>query len=202
MLLVIGNITSQKFISIPIGDIHIFELSIGATVFPLTFLITDLVTEFYGKERAVFCVRSAIFVNIVAACIITLMNHVPAANWSKINDHTFNDVFGIYSLLFIGSTMSSYISQLLDTNIYLTLKAWTKGRHLWLRNNLSTAISLLLDTSVVIIFLAALDVLPKEQAIPLIINGYIFKLIFTISNTPIFYAAVICIRSYIYRNPD
>lgn len=112
VLVVIGNLTYQKFVEIDI--IHIFELSVGAILYPLTFLITDLITEFYGKDRAKFCVNVTIAMNIITVLIIALMDFLPATQWSKINDTMFHNMFGFCSVAFLCSILACYISQILD----------------------------------------------------------------------------------------
>jgi len=68
-IVITGNLTYQKFVYLPILNIYNFELSVGAIFYPLTFLITDLITEFYGKPHARFCVKLAVLISI----LITLM---------------------------------------------------------------------------------------------------------------------------------
>ena len=69
-LIVTGNLIYQKFVYLPILPFHTFELSVGAILYPLTFLITDLIAEFYGKDKARFCVKLAIAMNVLTAIII------------------------------------------------------------------------------------------------------------------------------------
>lgn len=196
VLIVIGNLTYQKFVALPILPFHTFELSVGAMIYPLTFLITDLIAEFYGKERARFCVQFAIAMNVLAAILIMSMDILPATEWSKVDDPTFHKVFGFYSVAFIGSMLACYTSQALDIKLYLWIRKVTKGDWLWLRNNGSTAISLFADTFIVISFMTLFGVLPVEQVWLLIINSYSFKLFFTICSTPLFYVCVGLMRRY------
>lgn len=67
VLIVMGNLIYQKFVFLPILPFHTFELSVGAILYPLTFMLTDLIAEFYGKDKANFCVRLAIVMNITVA---------------------------------------------------------------------------------------------------------------------------------------
>lgn len=194
VLIVMGNLTYQKFVSINILPFHTFELSVGAILYPLTFLVTDLIAEFYGKERARFCVHFAIIINIIAATIISIMDFLPATSWSKIDDTTFHSVFGFYSIAFIGSIIACYIAQTVDVLFYLWLRKLTGGRHLWLRNNGSTLISLFIDTFIVIWFMSTFGALPKEQMWVLIFNSYSWKLFFTVCSTPLFYISVAIIK--------
>ena len=146
VLLVMGNLIYQKFVFLPIFSFHTFELSVGSILYPLTFLVTDLITEFYGKEKANFCVRLGIFMNIFIACIIASIDQLGATNWSKIDDATFHKVFGLYSVAFIGSIVACYTAQIVDIRLYLWIRKITKGKWLWARNNGSTAVSLFVDT--------------------------------------------------------
>jgi queuosine precursor transporter len=190
VLIVMGNMIYQKFVVLPILSFHTFELSVGAIVYPLTFLLTDLIAEFYGKNKANFCVKLALIMNIILAMLIGMMDKLSATEWSKIDDTTFHKVFGLYSVAFIGSIIACYTAQLIDINIYLWIRKITNGRYLWLRNNGSTAISLLVDTSIVISFMSIFGALPIDKMGALIINSYLYKLFFTICSTPLFYAIV------------
>lgn len=194
LLIVIGNLTYQKFVNLPIFEIYTFELSVGVILYPLTFLITDLITEFYGKARANFCVRLTLLMNIIIATILSCMDKLPATAWSQIDAALFHQVFGLYGMVFIGSLVACYISQIIDVNLYLWIRKMTNGKYLWLRNNGSTAISLLIDTLIVIELATLLGVLPKENKWCLIGNSYSWKLFFTVCSTPLFYGSVALIK--------
>ncbi len=190
VLVVVGNLIYQKFVSLPIFSIHTFELSVGAILYPLTFLLTDLITEFYGKEKSRFCVKLTIVMNLIVASIIMLMDSLSATGWSKIDNELFHLVFGKYGVNFIASMIACYVAQYVDIKIYLWIKNATKNKFLWLRSNGSTAISLLIDTSLVISILCIFNVLPPDRMFSLIASSYSFKFFFTICSTPIFYLAV------------
>ncbi|WP_410519704.1 queuosine precursor transporter [Candidatus Cyrtobacter comes] len=194
-LIMLGNLIYQKFVSLQL-PFYKFELSVGAVLYPLTFLITDLITEFYGKERAQFCIRFAMVINILVAIIIAFMDYLPATEWSKINDETFHNVFGYYGVAFAGSIIACYTSQAIDVRLYLLIHSLTKGKYLWLRNNGSTSISLLIDTTVVIGFMTIFGIFPVEQMWTLIVNSYSWKLFFTICSTPLFYISVSFIKYF------
>jgi uncharacterized integral membrane protein (TIGR00697 family) len=190
VLVITGNLIYQKFVTFSLFNIHSFELSVGAILYPLTFLLTDLITEFYGREKANFCVKLAITMNIIIAFVIMGMDSLEATAWSKVDNELFHQVFGAYNIAFIASIVACYCSQRIDVLIYLWLKNYTKGKSLWLRSNCSTAFSLLLDTSIVLGIMCFAQLLPMDKMLPLIITTYSFKLVFTISSTPLFYLAV------------
>lgn len=199
VLIVTGNLIYQKFVYLPILPFHTFEVSVGVVLYPLSFLITDLIAEFYGKDKANFCVKMGITMNIFIALFIGGVDMLEATHWSKIDNATFNKVFGTYSIAFLGSVIACYSAQLIDIRIYLWIRKLTNGKMLWLRNNGSTAISLFIDTVIAIGFLTAFGALPQEQMWNLIFNSYMFKLFFTVCSTPLFYAGVSVIRRIINR---
>lgn len=194
VLLILGNLIYQKFVSLPLLPFYTFELSVGAILYPLTFLLTDLMTEFYGKEKARFCVRLAIAMNVIVACAVTGMDFLKATEWSRIDNDTFHKVFGFYSVAFLGSIIACYIAQGIDISIYSWIRKITGDKWLWLRNNGSTMISLFIDTSIVISFMALFGVLPRDQMGMLIINSYLFKFFFILCSTPLFYGGYFILR--------
>lgn len=194
VLLVTGNLIYQKFVTLSFLPFHTFELSIGAILYPLTFLLTDLIAEFYGREKANFCVQSAIAMNVIIAFVLMGMDALPATEWSKIDTDTFHHVFGFYSVAFIGSILACYVAQRIDILLYLGIRKLTGTKWLWLRNNASTSLSLLIDTSIVISFMTFFGVLPFDRMGSLILNSYLFKLFFSICSTPLFYACVGILR--------
>lgn len=200
VLIVVGNLIYQKIVLLPIPCFEVFELSAGVILYPLTFLIMDLIAEFFGREKASFSVKLAIFMNVVIALVILMIGNLNATNWSRIDNNTFDNVFGQYNVAFLGSVLAFYIAQNIDIWIYLSIRKLTKGKLLWLRNNVSTAVSLLIDTTIVIWFMTFFEVLPAEQMWPLIFNSYSYKLLFVICSTPIFYLFVYLIRRLLNLN--
>jgi uncharacterized integral membrane protein (TIGR00697 family) len=195
VLIVIGNLVYQKFVSLHLLPFHIFTVSAGAVLYPLTFLITDLITEFYGKDKAQFCIRFAAITSILTALIIAFLDFLPSADWSKVNNADFHKIFGMYIVAF-GSIFACYVAQAIDIILYMWIRNLTKGKHLWLRNNGSITISLFVDTSVMIGLMTLFGVIPKEQMCKLIMNSYSYKLFFTVCSTPLFYLCVSLIRFF------
>lgn len=205
LIVTIGNMIYQKFVALPLLPFHTFEISTGVLFYPLAFLVTDLIAEFYGKERAGFCVKLGIVMNVVAAGILLFVDSLDALEWSKIDSETFHKVFGTYHIAFLGSMLACYISQIIDITIYLWIKKRTNDRYLWMRNIASAGFSLLIDTSVALSFMAFFGALEVESLLTLIINSYAFKIFMTICMTPIFYFAVWtikwCIRLDLNQRP-
>lgn len=197
VFIVICNLTYQKFIYLPVLPFHIFELSVGALLYPFMFMLTDLIAEFFDKKRAKFCVRLAISMNIIAAFIVMGMDALQATPWSGIDNSVFHKVFGQYGLAFVANMIACYVAQSIDIVIYLWIKKLTKGKWLWLRNNGSTVVSLLVDTCTAVSLFSFLGVFPKEQMWLIMINSYSYKLFITVCNTPFYYLLVGIIRKFI-----
>ena len=143
--LIVSNLIFQKFFQLTILGIQ-FELSVGILFYPITFLITDLVSEIYGPKKANHMVMTGVVSSIFCLAIVSISNYLNATDWSPVNNQTFNLVFGNTTLA-VGASMLAYLcAQFIDIKIYHFWKKLTKGNHLWLRNNFSTICSQSIDT--------------------------------------------------------
>lgn len=197
--LVVSNLIFQKFFYWYPADLEIFgaklfEISVGILPYPITFLITDLISEIYGKKRANDIVIAGIFASLFSVGIILVADYVPALSNSPINDETFTNVFS-KTIIAVGSSMFAYLfAQFIDIKIYHFWKNLTKGKHLWLRNNFSTWISQFLDTLSIITLLCYFEVLPWESFKGLLISGFLFKVLVAFFDTPFLYLGVYLFR--------
>lgn len=194
VLLVLGNLTYQKIVYFPLFSFHSFTLSVGTLLYPLSYFITDLIAELYGKKKAQFCVRLALATNLIVVCIIAGMDKLEATPWSFLDNAAFHHAFGNYSVAFFASLIACSISQTVDIKLYLWLKKITYGKWLGLRNLLSTACSLLVDTSIVISIMAFSGLFPIEVTKDLILNSFGFKLLLSICTVPFFYLVLFSIK--------
>ena len=197
--LVVCNLIFQKFfywypLDIEIFNIKLFELSAGLIPYPITFLITDLISEIYGKKRANDVVVAGIFASVFSVAIILLADLSPAIADSPVNDTTFTLVFSKTILAVLSSMIAYLLAQFIDIRIYHFWKSYTKGRHLWLRNNCSTWTSQLIDTVSVIGLLCIFKVLPWDSFYGLVLSGFIFKVLVALLDTPFLYLGVFLFR--------
>jgi hypothetical protein len=100
-------------------------------------------------------------------------------------------------MAFVASIIASYISQLIDIFVYSWMRKLTSGRWLLLRNAVSSAFSLFIDTCIVLFLMSIFKVLPIKNIWPLIVDSYGFKLMVVIALTPLFYISVAIIRTLI-----
>lgn len=197
--LVVSNLIFQKFFywypfDVEIFGSKLFEISVGILPYPITFLITDLISEIYGKKRANQVVVTGIFASLFSLGIILVANSVPATSWSYVQDDMFSTVFGSTAIAVAASMMAYLFAQFVDIQVYHFWKRLTKGKHLWLRNNFSTWFSQFVDTCTILILLCSFDIIAWEKFKGLLIAGFLFKVIIALLDTPFLYLGVYLFR--------
>ncbi|MDA7730960.1 queuosine precursor transporter [Flavobacteriaceae bacterium] len=197
--LVVSNLIFQKFFywypfDLTIGSIKLFELSVGILPYPITFLVTDLISEIYGQKKANQVVVAGIFASFFSITIILISNYVPALESSPINDETFSNVFSLSGLAVLASMLAYLFAQFIDIKIYHFWKKLTKGKMLWLRNNFSTFSSQIIDTVTVISLLCLFEVLSWDSFFGLVVSGIVFKILIAFLDTPLLYLSVYLFR--------
>lgn len=189
--LVVGDIIGGKLIEWSWFGIP-FTTTVGMIPFPVTFLLTDVLNEFYGKRAARFvtmvafamAVLSFTLVYIGAAAPFAAMTRAP--DWNGVTEASFNNVF-LGSLRMIVASLCAYlISQFVDIAVFQLLKRRTGGRLLWLRASGSTAVSQLIDT-IVITFVAWSGQMPTSKLVSIIYTAYGLKLLIAVGLTPLIY---------------
>ena len=191
--LVCCNLIFQKFFTWSPFGIYTFEISAGIIPYPITFLVTDIISEIYGKKKANSVVLSGLFASIFVLVIVMVANKVSATEWSPVNDATFSNVFGLTGIA-VGASMLAYLWLNLLILGYFIFGKLTKGKHLWLRNNASTFSSQLVDTATVLVLLCVAGGIAWDKFWVLLLNGFLFKVLMALIDTPILYLVVGLIR--------
>lgn len=183
--LVVCNLIANKFISLDLG-FYTFVLSAGVLPYPITFLITDFLSEFYGRKRTNYIILSGFIALIFVLFVIWLGSQFNSIENSPISDSSYDLLFGNSQRVIIASMAAYLFAQLIDVRIFHFWKKVTSGRHLWLRNNFSTIISQLVDTTLVvgIIFI---DTESFGTIGKMILDGWLFKILCAVFDTPIMY---------------
>ncbi len=197
--LVVSNLIFQKFFSwypfnFEVFGIKLFELSVGVLPYPVTFLITDIVSEIFGKRKANQVVVMGILASIFSIGLLLLGDVLPASSSSPIDDKTFNLVFSASPLAVLASMSAYLIAQFLDIRIYHFWKQLTQGKYLWLRNNFSTFSSQIIDSTTVIALLCIFDILAWDLFLGLVLSSITFKIVVAVIDTPLLYLLVGLIR--------
>ena len=186
--LVTCNLIANKFVTINLG-FKVFIVSAGILPYPLTFLVTDLISEIYGQKKANLVVFAGFVASIFVLSFLWLgaqFNSIPS---SIIDDFTYNAVFQNAWRLITASMAAYLFAQFVDVRVFHFWKKLTNGKHLWLRNNGSTIASQLIDTTLVISILFV-GVWDANQILSAIIDGWIFKMLMALLDTPIIYAII------------
>lgn len=190
--LVVTNLIANKFVTVDLG-FHQFVISAGMIPYPFTFLITDILSEIYGKRKTTIVVITGFFASMFVLGILWLGSIFPAIDQSPVTDETYNNVFANSYRVVFSSMIAYLIAQFADLKLFHFWKKLTKGKHLWLRNNASTIVSQLLDTTLVIMVLFIGKMTFPEMG-SLIKDGWMYKVLFALADTPLMYLAVFLIR--------
>ncbi|RJP33283.1 MAG: VUT family protein [Candidatus Omnitrophota bacterium] len=200
--LVSCNLIFQKFFTWTPFGLYTFEISVGILPYPITFLVTDIVSEIYGKKRADQIVVTGLISSLFVMALIMVADAAPQTEWSGVSDEEFHKVFGLFGPAVFASMCAYLSAQLIDIRIFHFWKRLTKGKHLWLRNNGSTILSQLVDTSMVLVVLCYFDVIAWELFGRLLANGFLFKVIVAFCDTPFFYFFTWFLRKLMHLHPN
>ncbi len=207
MLNILG-ITRLIDLSFTVFNVHVpFTVFVGVLPYPITFLCTDIISEFYGKKRATYVVWTGFVLNIWVIFILWIggiLPPVPHISTATGLPEPGNAEYVFYQLrryAFSATTASmiAYLTaQFVDVHVFHYLKRVSKGKLLWLRNNGSTLTSQLVDSlSVVLItfsFTNAIQVpdgyTASKYITILILSNYVFKMVAALIDTIPFYISV------------
>lgn len=192
--LVVSNLIFQKFFYWDFFGIYRFEISVGILPYPVTFLITDIISEVYGRKKANQMVTTGILASVFSLLIIYVSANVPSTSWSPIDDAVFENVFGATAIAVFASMMAYLLAQYIDIQLFHFWKRLTKGKHLWLRNNFSTFLSQFVDTFTVVFLLCSFNKIEWSLFGGLLLSGFLFKVLVAIADTPLLYLAVFALR--------
>jgi hypothetical protein len=193
--LVTCNLIANKFVTVDFG-FKVFIVSAGILPYPLTFLVTDLISELYGQRKANLVVFAGFIASMFVLLFLWLGGQFNAIPDSLVSDDIYNSVFRNAWRIIAASMIAYLFAQFIDVRIFHFWKKLTNGKHLWLRNNGSTVASQLVDTILVICILFA-GVWSNDQIFSAIIDGWLFKMLMALIDTPIIYGIIYLLRGKI-----
>eukprot|EP01116_Phalansterium_solitarium_P008976 TRINITY_DN22951_c0_g1_i1.p1 TRINITY_DN22951_c0_g1~~TRINITY_DN22951_c0_g1_i1.p1 ORF type:complete len:333 (+),score=118.74 TRINITY_DN22951_c0_g1_i1:96-1094(+) len=182
------NTMTAELISGKLFELGPFVLSMGSLMWPVVFVFTDVINEYYGRKivRRLTIVTSVTLLWVFLLIFVAI--GIPASEVSPIDDPTFATVFAQGNWIIVGSLVAFVVSQVLDITVFHFLRVRTRNRHLWLRTTGSTLASQLADTYIVsgIAFL-----LPGHITFWVYINlctiSYAYKVMVALLMTPAIY---------------
>lgn len=206
---VTAELISNKLIDIPLefslfgSQLGPFTTIVGVLPWPIVFLLTDLMNEFYGKKAVQRL--SWITAILIAYCflILSVAIELPAKEIqgsSLATDAEFNKVFGQAQMVIVGSIAAFLFSQLVDVMVFHWLKSKTGNRMIWLRSTGSTVFSQLIDTYTV---LYIGFVLPGNMSwsdfMTIAPTNYVLKIIIAFSLTPLIYVGHYAVKKFLSK---
>lgn len=181
--LVISNVIASKLFTVA-G----YTMTVALFSYPITFALTDAINEVWGKSTAQIVVLTGFLANILMVGYFWLGGILPAAPfWT--HQEAYNVILGAVPRMVVASMLGYIVAQLHDVWAFDYWKRATKGKWLWLRNNLSTMVSQAID-STIFLFVAFIGVMPLSEILTMLIAYYVSKIILAIMDTPIVYLLV------------
>ena len=181
---ILGELTGGKLFTL--GP---FTLSIGVIPWPVVFIATDLINEYFGREGVKRLTFMTIALIIYAFVVLFLAIQVPAATFSPVSDLQFQAVFGQSLWIIVGSVAAFALSQLIDVGVFWLVRHRTGRRYLWMRATGSTVVSQFIDSIVIIGIAFWLPGKVKaSEFLTVAASNYSFKLIVALGITPLLYA--------------
>ncbi|MBL7918448.1 MAG: queuosine precursor transporter [Bacteroidia bacterium] len=179
----------------------LFTQSIGIILWPVVFLLTDILNEYYGRSG----VRKLTYITVALITytyiLISISINLDATSFSPVNNEVFQTVFGQSQWIIIGSIVAFLVSQLIDVYFFWIFRNMTNGKMIWFRATASTVISQLFDTFIVQ-FIAF--VLPGKWAFDEFVKnasiGYVFKLMVAVALIPLIYVAHALLDKYLKKD--
>ncbi len=200
--MIMGNIIGiTKFV-----EIFGLTIPIGTLAFPITFLATDLICELYGEKRAQNLVYVGFFMNFFMLAVMSLGNYLDDAGVSG-GTMIYDEVYGFMRAGVIASVIAYAVAQTVDVKMFHFWKRLTNGKHLWLRNNLSTTFSQLVDTIAILSINYMVgnfegEINSLSALFSLILSMYTFKFFSALFDTPLFYLGVRLLKDKVTHDEE
>lgn len=192
-----------------------FNLTAGVIIWPIVFITTDIINEYFGKDGVKRISLITVALILYMFLVITVITRLPPAPfWLEVNsqdatgkpfniDFAFNSIFRQGGGIIIGSVIAFLISQLLDASVFHWLRKLTGSKKIWLRATGSTLVSQLID-SLVVLFIAffIFGNWSLSQVLAVAIINYIYKFTVAVVLTPLLYLAHYFIDDYLGRDAN
>lgn len=196
--LVLGDVTGGKAFVTPFGPV-----SVGMWLFPVTFLLTDVINDYYGREGARYVTFVAAAMAALAWAALVGTSALPTDADSYFLHGEYEKIFGGSAKLFVASIVAFLVGQFLDISVFQYWKRLTRARHLWLRATGSTLISQLIDTATInaIFWGGVADKTPAWIGAK-IGREYAIKIVVAVALTPVVYMVHAAIERWLGLTPE
>lgn len=183
------------------GSLYTMSIPVGLLAYPFTFLVTDMISELFGRKKAQMVVWIGFFLNMYLLLLMSVGHWFPNTYGVSGGLNLFEGVYEFVIANTVSNMIAYLIAQSVDVRLYHFWKRVTKGKYLWIRNNGSTMFSQLVDSTAILSILYFSGNLGENITTIgmlgiLIINSYLFKFFFALFDTPLVYLAVWFFREY------
>lgn len=193
----VATLLTSNITAIKIADLGFTYATVAILFYPISFIIADTIAEVWGKPVARRVIWIGLFTNALVSVLFTVAVLMPPAPFFNEQD-AYALILGGVPRIVLASMTAYTVSQHLDVNIFIHLRQKTKGRHLWLRNNVAILVSQLIDTSLFTV-IAFAGVYPLYALGDIIITEYSIKAALALFGTPLTYMLVYWARGGMKR---
>lgn len=180
---IVSDATAAKLIMV-----GTYAVSISVIYFPVTYIISDIMTEVYGYARARHVLWITLACSVLAGLVYQLVVYIPAAPFLE-TAQSYVDVFGIVPRVLVGGWIAVFLGDIVNNYVMAKMKIATKGKHLWLRTISSTIAGQGVNT-VAFYIIALYGVIPIDVLAISILAGWVLKVAVEVAMTPVTYRAV------------
>jgi hypothetical protein len=178
---ILSNIVAVKIVNFDLG-FAAFSATAATLIFSVTFLMTDIVNEKFGRKETYKMILIAFIAQIVAIIFIWISISLPAADFWK-EQETFSRILGLTPRIALASWIAFLVSENLDALIFSWFKKKTHGKHLWMRNAFSSIPAMAIDT----LLFVTIAFTGLQPLLPLITGVLVVKWIVGIIDIPFMY---------------
>ncbi len=199
---VVAELVAVKLFEVPfygwLGWNKMFTLTCGSIVWPVVFLATDTINEFFGRPAVRFLTWVTMAMIAWTFVIASLSIPIPAVGFSPVSDAVFAAVFGQSKWIIVGSMAAFLASQIVDVTVFHWIRRALGGRHIWARATGSTIVSQLID-SFVVIYIAFWwpGTVTAAVALDISVSGFLYKVGLAVALTPLIYAAHYAVHAWL-----
>lgn len=209
--LIIANVVGVKLFDLDLGSFHVIHTA-GMLTFPITFLITDLVNEYYGKKAARRIAWVGVAMGLLVFGVIQIADALPSLDAPfNVDERAFEQILSSATGMYLASMAAFLVGSLLDIGLFGWIKRATGGKLVWLRATGSTVISQFIDSFIVTwlafsVFRAVgggagAEPMPFGEVLRTAATGYVLKFVIALALTPAIYAGRWAIRRYVGLTP-
>ncbi len=188
----VGGLILNTTLGTKIVDIGGFYMPAGIFLWSLTFPLTDIIAETYGRKYALYTVIGGLSILLLSIVMIQFALWLPAAPFWK-NEEAYNTIMNANFRIMLAQIASFVVTQTADIYIFSWIRGKTNGRFLWLRNNVSTFTSQLL-ANCIFLSIAFMGTMPFETWLTLFVTNLVGRIILALFDTPLVYAGVALVR--------